>query len=129
VSLINSPHKWETGKEYAFPDGTFGRRFVGTITAAVNAMAITVLNANIGNVYIMNVGGWWNPGNAFPIWRDTIGHVFDNSGSHYSSFLTLKDSGSSGLHLVTKSASARTGNSYDIWVRYTKSTTTLEGVV
>ena len=116
VPLVMSPHLWEPGKEYIFEDGSFGQRFTGTITAAANAQAITVVNANIGDVNISNVGGWWQPGTVFPIWRDTIGHTYEN----YASFVTLKDSGNLGLHIMTKSAVARTNAPYDIWVRYIK---------
>jgi len=116
--LKDSPHLWEVGKEYTFSDGSFGRRFTGTITAAANTRVQNTLQALSSTTTIIGQGGQWKSGNtgfAFPT------AIFDGpvASTPPNTFAGLYNANGF-LLLQTICVAARTASSYDIWIRYTK---------
>ena len=118
VNDRNNPNTWSIGVEIDFGDGTFGRRYTGTISAAINTLHNQVL-FNTPRINIVNVGGqlqYWTAESNFPIGASlgtTTGTL-----THFSAIFW--SAGDNTVTLRSQSASARTNAPYDVWIRYTK---------
>jgi hypothetical protein len=125
MALINAPHKWTPGVEYAFEDGSYGQRWVGEITAEPLTVAYTTL-AIIKPFTMISYGGYFEygaegrEGNRATIGTVGSGLVPDSSGTTrlLLSYTIWINSGE--LRLETSSFLRRTNRPYNIWVRYTK---------
>lgn len=115
IALVNSPHLWEVGEEYAFADGSFGRRFTGAITASAKASVTTdLMPVTPDFVSIISVGGFWYRAPGFKV-SIPSGGLSESAGSR----IQLGGDNST-FNLVTICSGARTNMPYDVWVRYTK---------
>ena len=118
-NYVNSPHLWVTnGTEIDLGDGSFGRRYVGTITGAANTRVTTTLlslTSGISNWNIFDSGGWWTSPSQTGTGRIQLGNS-DSNGKSSAIYNTPANS----IVLITQSDQARTDTPYDIWFRYTK---------
>jgi hypothetical protein len=128
MMLAFQPHLWQTGVEYDFGNGTFGRRFIKD-TYTEN-LAIQTLHPGIsGNLSIVACGGYvefgtfpnvGNPG------RLPVGQTFSRNAVQASSamFAERTDAGNSSdyaLYLCgDTNNTSQTAYKYDVWVRYKK---------
>jgi len=108
--LVNSPHLWVVGTEYDFGDGSYGRRFTGTVTGAANTRLNSALISNSVFSRIIISGGEWcyDNNNYMPLY--TTFQTYASGLYRTSSYITL----------VTITDTVRTNAPYDIWVRYKK---------
>ena len=115
--LAISPNLWAVNTEYAFPDGTYGIRFLGNITAAAGASStVTARLSGVVNGKIISCGGWWQSGGNAQ--KQAI-----NSYRLSNVYSYLYFDGADLLCLYTIAASNRDGvnfSGYDVWIRYTK---------
>ena len=102
------PNDWIPGVEYEFADGSFGQRFVGTITAAVGVQVDTSLG--LSNFYPISQGGWVYLTSRHPLLSVANGPTMSNFASLVGMTLLLR----------TIAAAARDSAPYDVWLRYTK---------
>ena len=122
IPLVLSPHLWEPGKEYDFGDGSFGQRFVGTITAAANSVVnVTLLDPTVPRISPISCGGWVQMnGSTGWVFKSIILGGDSTFQSNSWASLVAGQENSSSLGLYSKNNQSRTNVPYDIWVRYTK---------
>lgn len=113
------PHDWPAdGSEQDFGDGSFGRRFTGTVSVTTGAFQAFNLINNFSSVpnsrRLLSQGGWVNYNNDL-LSQQAIG----TAGLHgYTAYFFI--SGVGALAWIFQSAITVTNVPYDIWVRYTK---------
>jgi hypothetical protein len=116
--LISRPDLWVVGTEYNFGQGLFGKRFTGTITAAVNVRFERYIELNCewktvksgGNVQMGSA--WYN----MPLGQSAYAWTSPFGVTKYSCI----DGNGADMYLVSQSSMARTNAPYDIWVLYRK---------
>ena len=117
--MKHDPHLWPVGQELDFGDGSFGRRFTGTITRVANqGHDIQLIASGVLNWRIMDSGGWFDTGNGGTNAFNSTIHSGGLTTIVRASGITIGTSGN--LVFLSFSATARTNSPYDIWIRYTK---------
>jgi len=115
----NMPHLWTSGTEYDFQDGTFGRRFTGTITAASSANHNLLLPITVG-FKIIKAGGWLLIDNTQNFIMSVNGGYCSVANTGSPDYYSLISTHDNNMRIASRSAVARTNAPYDIWVIYTK---------
>lgn len=123
IPLVMSPHLWEVGIEYSFEDGSYGQRFIGTISGGANAIDIVLTETiNVHNCSIIQEGGFVYIGGG----GKNMVPVHFNNGIDPTPCITnlyLSDamvSPPAGLHFYSVDDNSRMNAPYDIWIRYLK---------
>ena len=110
---INFPNTWKENTEIYFGNGVYGKRFTGTITAAVDTRVNTTLGT--AGINLVSYGGYIAHNND----GDTLHLGYSQGDNNYCASFYCEKSNNS-VHLSTKTGSIRTNAPYDIWVTYTK---------
>jgi len=113
AALKASPHLWETNTEIDFGDGSFGRRFTGTIAAQTSMDNELLFPLQGIAFFLVDSGGWFYYGGKYRMTANAYG-----SSSLYS---FLRFEGGIGLWFHSQCSNVRTNDPYDIWIIYTKS--------
>ena len=116
----NNPSTWQTGVEIDFGDGTFGRRYTGTVDIAVNTNVDTQLTGSGGgnNLSFISSGGYFTTGGTG--FKVPIGTTQYNASSGLIEYVgTLYTTGSTVRLRIATNTQAITSN-YDVWYRYVK---------
>ena len=120
VPLVYSPHTWTPNTvEHNFGDGTFGRRFTGTITAGSNVTHSAIISAQLTalNTNIISHGGQWQTASDVKLCMPYAYVTLTPTQLAATAGMYLLNTG---LHIITTHSAARANAPYDIWVRYTK---------
>jgi hypothetical protein len=115
---INSQHRWPTdGSEQDFGDGSFGRRFAGTIsTPSGSDYGETLFNNS--SVKFITGGGWFELGDGAS--EDLIGNAVSNHIDDNLRNSAIAKGGNGDIRFRSRSDILRTNAPYDVWIRYTK---------
>ena len=114
LAIKTAPHTWPVGVEMDFGDGSFGRRYVGTTSAAANANSSLDVEPSLthaSGVRLVSYGGWWGINND--------ANLVMAFGTAYGSLIfSTCYIGTYGLRIQLCSNVIRTNQPYDIWVIY-----------
>jgi hypothetical protein len=115
------PHNWPTNEEIDLQDGSFGCRWIGTITQTAGTRIITTLHKPYSGIMrSVQTGGWF----AYDDTGQTM--CVHGQGFTYGTFASANliygtvTASPTVLHFQSQSASERTNAPYDLWMRYIK---------
>ena len=118
AELMQKPNKWESGKEYDFGDGVYGKRLTGTLTVAKNVVSTDkIIFYSGGLVNVISYGGWMDIGDGS---RYTVPSTDIDDLSKMGNIYLLYTYVTKQLQLRSLSMVDRTNAPYDVWVLYTK---------
>jgi len=110
LPFILSQHTWEPNVEYEFENGSYGQRYVGTISSGANTHTLILDNSiNSDTASFIEFGGWLTDNTGLKM----------NIGMAWPSWFSLLALNTSGL-VVISLVGARVNAPYDIWVKYVK---------